>query len=173
MPSNWVDDAHTIRHCPRCQRDLPVSDFHIKSRIKGQYQSLCRSCMSDHQREQYAKPEFKQRKIESGARQLERDPERNRRAGLMIRFGLTLEQYDDLVEQHEHCCGICKRHDSEAGRLHVDHDHSCCSTQRTCGKCIRGLLCSSCNLALGKFNDDPSLLRAAYEYLERSRVDTN
>jgi hypothetical protein len=49
----------------------------------------------------------------------------------------------------------------------VDHDHSCCPGRKACGKCIRGLLCANCNQGLGKFKDDPKLLRNAIDYLAR------
>jgi hypothetical protein len=45
--------------------------------------------------------------------------------------------------------------------MHLDHDHA--------GGHLRGLLCLSCNQALGHFRDDPALLRRAAEYVERTR----
>lgn len=57
-------------------------------------------------------------------------------------------------------CKICETHESEFDkRLAVDHCHKT-------GK-VRGLLCSSCNTSLGKFKDDPEILRRAINYLER------
>ena len=50
--------------------------------------------------------------------------------------------------------------------LDIDHDHRCCGGDKICGKCVRGLLCSACNLSIGKMQDDPNLLRKAADYLE-------
>ena len=72
------------------------------------------------------------------------------------RFGLTAEQYQGMLEAQGGVCAICKRKDPKK-RLSVDHCHKS-------GK-IRALLCSTCNLVLGKFLDDPNLFTAAAEYL--------
>jgi hypothetical protein len=49
--------------------------------------------------------------------------------------------------------------------LAVDHDHNCCPSKKTCGKCIRGLLCMDCNRGLGYFRDDTARLDRAISYL--------
>ena len=56
---------------------------------------------------------------------------------------------------------------NETTKLHVDHDHSCCSEPqgRTCGTCTRGLLCAGCNKALGLIQDNPRKLQGLVEYL--------
>ena len=41
-------------------------------------------------------------------------------------------------------CQICKEPQFE-GPLHIEHDHACCGGAGSCGKCIRGLVCASCN----------------------------
>ena len=56
-------------------------------------------------------------------------------------------------------------------RLHVDHDHACCSKRKmSCGKCVRGLLCSQCNHLLGDADDDTERLLSAIDYLEQHRA---
>jgi hypothetical protein len=61
------------------------------------------------------------------------------------------------------CCGSVDP-GSKAG-WHVDHDHACCPSSKSCGKCVRGLLCSRCNVALGMCDDSPDRLRALLRYL--------
>lgn len=120
----------------------------------------------------------RRRKRESNARIRARDPEawRNRQreytrrwkakhppalaAGEhrrnLKRFGLTPEQYDAMLAEQGGVCAICQRPDADR-RLAVDHDHA---TGR-----VRGLLCKSCNKALGAFRDSTDLLLRAVEYL--------
>lgn len=83
------------------------------------------------------------------------------------RYGITREQYAAALERG---CSICGRTDRT---LHVDHDHSCCpmrgGSARTCGKCVRGLICGPCNRGLGLFFDNPDALERAANYLRRKR----
>lgn len=54
----------------------------------------------------------------------------------------------------------------------VDHDHSCCPGGRSCGRCVRGILCRKCNVAIGYLNDDPALAKAVSDYLEGTGGNT-
>lgn len=85
------------------------------------------------------------------------------------KFGLTRGDYDALLAAQGGGCAICGSEPATRA-LAVDHDHSCCRGPRTCGRCVRGLLCSFCNTALGKFSDSPARLRRAAQYLETRRV---
>lgn len=86
--------------------------------------------------------------------------ERSRRANLKHFFGITLEEYNEMLESQNGLCAICQRHHTEFKRnLAVDHDHHT-------GK-IRGLLCGSCNSGLGKLQDDMDVLECAIVYLEK------
>lgn len=83
-----------------------------------------------------------------------------------LKYGMDADQYAHLLKRQNHACAICEE-PFGGSRPHVDHDHSCCQDQaKSCGKCVRGLLCSGCNNGLGRFNDDPTRLRAAADYLE-------
>lgn len=86
-------------------------------------------------------------------------------------FNLTLEQYADLIIKQFYLCAICQTTEpGGTGSWHIDHDHSCCPGKRSCGACVRGLLCLRCNHLLGNSNDNPEILAAAIEYLEKYRA---
>lgn len=84
--------------------------------------------------------------------------------------GITLEQYNSLIEKQKGLCAACKQIPAPTKfcktGFNIDHDHACCPGPKSCGKCIRGLLCSACNNGLGCFKDNPTLLRQGATYLE-------
>ena len=51
--------------------------------------------------------------------------------------------------------------------LAIDHDRNCCPGNKSCGKCLRGMILRNINAALGMFGDNPDLLRTAADYIER------
>jgi hypothetical protein len=70
-----------------------------------------------------------------------------------VRFGITEERFDQMLESQGNACAIC-REPFHGQRICVDHDHACCPVPpsghtRSCGKCVRGLLCVRCNTWLG------------------------
>lgn len=82
--------------------------------------------------------------------------------------GITEEIFASVLDAQGGRCAICKTADTGTrNRWAIDHDHSCCpSGSRSCGKCIRGILCLGCNTALGIMKDDTGRLGAAIAYLE-------
>lgn len=85
---------------------------------------------------------------------------------LRVRYGLTPEERDAMLEAQQHQCAVCCVALELRGRgptaACVDHDHA---TAR-----VRRILCRLCNTGLGAFKDNPELLRAAIAYLERHRA---
>jgi hypothetical protein len=82
-------------------------------------------------------------------------------------FNLSAKEYWQLFEDQNGICAICGKSPEENGqKLSVDHDHSCCDGRKSCGMCVRGLLCSQCNRAIGLLGDD--MLLKASEYLRSS-----
>jgi hypothetical protein len=88
------------------------------------------------------------------------------------RYGITRERWDLMLIEQKSMCAICGCDEPAAG-WYVDHDHNCCiERDRTCGECVRALLCSKCNFGLGQFDDDPDRLLAAAMYLLKHTTDT-
>lgn len=93
---------------------------------------------------------------------------RHRISQMSKRHGITLKKYQEILEQQNKLCAICKRECDRFPNLSVDHDHLCCpgSVRKSCGNCVRGLLCNNCNLMLGYAKDDIERLYRAIEYLQ-------
>lgn len=77
------------------------------------------------------------------------------------RYSVTV----DWLKTNLVSCATCGSRDRE---LHVDHDHDCCEGRKSCGECVRGVLCESCNMVLGRVNDDREVLKAMIAYLDTS-----
>ena len=88
---------------------------------------------------------------------------------LLARYGRTQAQYDQKLEDQGGVCTICGRSPEEVGILVQDHDHSCCPGDKSCGECLRDLICMYDNTALGLMQDDVMRIRKAAEYLEFHR----
>ena len=82
------------------------------------------------------------------------------------RHNLTDKQYDDLWNRQGGRCALCF---TESAKLVIDHDHSCCGPStgfnRTCGNCIRGLVCYRCNNFLGYLEGTPIDVLARSQYI--------
>lgn len=88
--------------------------------------------------------------------------ERIRNLYLVRLFGVTLKEYNMMLDKQNGGCAICG---GKAGKksFAVDHDHKS-------GK-VRGLLCGSCNVGIGHFRDDPELLEKAIKYIRKFRIE--
>ena len=90
----------------------------------------------------------------------------SRERKLREKFGITGAQFDAMLAAQGGGCAICGTAETranwrsgKAAAMDVDHDHATGA--------VRGLLCDSCNRAIGFFADSPDRLRAAIAYLER------
>jgi hypothetical protein len=88
------------------------------------------------------------------------------RTRLVEKYGITIEQYHQMLEKQNYSCKICgKKESTDRKRLSIDHDHSCCSGAKACGGCVRGLICHHCNSALGNAKDSVEILQKMIDYL--------
>jgi len=86
----------------------------------------------------------------------------HKKSALRLTYGMTLEEWAVLLGQQEGRCPICCDVLDRGKGTHVDHSHS--------SAVVRGLLCGRCNVAIGMMRDDPQLMRAAAQYLERHTI---
>lgn len=86
--------------------------------------------------------------------------ENSHRQALKVRFGMTPEQYDKLLNDQDGVCAICGEFkiSAQQSRMGVDHNHNTLK--------IRGILCDWCNIGIGRFNDDIGLLQKAIDYIK-------
>ena len=156
--SPYPGDTDDRRYCPECKEWLPFSEFYPDARTKD---GLTRRCKQHHARKSYDS-----RKLNPNHETRDKRYQYNRNR-LLSKYGMTQEMFDDMLAAQGGACAICKRTEPIGNGWVIDHDHSCCdtSTRKTCGSCVRGILCTNCNTALGKFQDDRQILVSAVRYL--------
>ena len=105
----------------------------------------------------------------NGKRQYPATKRRFNQVYKLFRYGLTQDGFDSLLERQGYACGMCRQPFGDQQTICIDHDHNCClDEKRSCGKCVRGLLCLSCNTALGQIERKYALAKA---YLDRAEQD--
>jgi hypothetical protein len=161
------------KHCWVCGELKPLTEFYKAAGCVDGRRGDCRACFQAAARaRKEANPELKQIARDRTQRWREENPERYaenlrrfkasggmkrslRKWHLRTKYGLTPEQYDEMLEKQGGGCAICGKPPGDTA-LHVDHCHE---TGR-----VRGLLCFSCNAGLGQFRHDPELLYQAMEH---------
>jgi len=134
------------KYCPCCENTLPVEDF---GKNRSSYDGFTGYCKKCHRNKGY-----ENRKKNWGS---------SRHYHLTRRYGISAEEADALLENQGNICAICQQPANPQLKKpwHIDHDHKT-------GK-VRGILCHSCNTALGNFNDDPEILDRALDYVKKRK----
>lgn len=123
---------------------------------------------NQRRREKYAADSEHREKLRAEAKKWQASNPEKRFAQRLSVYGMTAEGYRSMLESQNGGCAICAATvsgDRRSDRLHVDHCH-------TTGR-VRGLLCSACNLGIGKFGDDPERLFRASEYIRSHQCVDN
>lgn len=158
--------------CTKCHLPQPTSEFYVDRARRDGLAAWCRTCQCSKVRTYQARhPEKGQAATK---RWRERNPRQALSVQLMFKFRITLEQYEAMLGSQNGVCAICGRPEwvqlkGVVKPLSVDHDHACCPGRRSCGQCIRGLVCDACNTILARASDNPSVLLAAIAYLEGAK----
>jgi hypothetical protein len=126
-----------MKYCPHCGETKPIDEFGSNKANTSGRAAYCKPCHN------LAMAEIKAKKHGSV-----------RSYHLKRRYGLTEQEVSSLRDRQGELCLICLHRRS----LHVDHDHASGG--------YRGLLCFGCSGGLGRFGDNPQVMRAAVDYLE-------
>ncbi len=157
-----------MKKCIECQTMKPVGDFHKdKSRADG-LSNRCKSCRCKYE-------EVIQKNCVacgdmfsvSGKAKAQKYCGRVCQR-VHIRFGIDEYKLEDLLLRSDYKCAICGNPetniDKRTGKVYelcIDHDHQT-------GE-VRGVLCCSCNAAIGYFKDNIEIMQKATEYLQASQ----
>lgn len=134
--------------CIVCGDPKALSEFNYSSQ-KGKNINTCKKCRVDQKRERDRMDPYEHKR-------------RTRNSNLKRKFGITLDDYEDMLFGQGGKCLICGEEQNGNKELSVDHDH------RT-GK-IRGLLCSRCNTFVGYIESNPNLLSKVMNYIKSHKT---
>lgn len=133
--------------CKDCNSDF--RQLNTKGKLHSSYCARCNIKRVAHYRitkpADYRSKEYHRRKAKVGT------------SGPLKKYGLTPEQFQEMLKRQDSKCAICGNH-QQYRQLSIDHCHKT-------GK-VRGLLCTSCNRGIGYFYDSPYRLKNAAKYLE-------
>jgi hypothetical protein len=140
---NYVERTDGRRVCLTCISDRKgeycAAGLHLRSEHENKY-GACRACQS-------AKMVHVRRKV---------------------KYDLTPEQFEDKLKSQDGRCTICledldfEKHNGVC----IDHDHACCPGEKTCGLCVRDILCDMCNKLLGNARENVEIMENAINYIE-------
>jgi Recombination endonuclease VII len=180
--ARFTEADGALNWCSKCEQLLPLEEFAQSKRSLNGLSGRCKACgarlgaawrQEKSQDEEYRKRAAERSVVYRAAWRAANEGEtvsRYYKKNNLKPYGLTLERFDAMVAERRNRCDICKKRFKDKRDIHIDHDHSCCPGKRSCGECIRGLLCSACNNGLGRFRDNPAVLRRAARYIERDRT---
>jgi hypothetical protein len=137
--------------CTMCHKIKLVSQFYRNRCKKDGLNYECKECFSKYSQSKHYKRNQRKWKQSKHGKIVEFA------SYIKCRYGITLAEYNILLESQGGVCKICRRKSPQGKRLSVDHDHN---TGR-----VRGLLCNPCNLVLGNANESVLTLQAAILYL--------
>jgi hypothetical protein len=165
------------KQCTKCKEYKELDLFYNNKSAKDGKQRYCKSCNAATASAYYKANtekvaakisewyEANTEKVAAKTRAWKKEnPEKTAAHNRAWYYNLTNERYQKLLEEQNNSCKICLKPFADTTPC-VDHNHECCPGERSCGKCIRGLLCNACNRGLGHFKDNREYLRRADDYL--------
>lgn len=133
--------------CSSCKETKALGDFPPNKATVDGLNRKCRLCYNAYMRDWYSKNTEKHKERMRKSRNVPRDRAK--------KYGLTVEQVDAMLEEHNGLCHSCLSKPAAV----IDHCHET--------NAVRGMLCQECNLGIGLLGDDLESVQKAVEYLSR------
>lgn len=147
-----------MKTCTSCGIEKPLVEFFKAAQNLDGFTGRCKICISHCNRKRYSLN--KERYREYFDKYKKENPDIALKSSLKRLYGMTLEQWDELMLNQGGVCAICEKQCRSGKRLAVDHIHG------TNPIVIRGLLCECCNRGMGLFEDSSKLLNTAAKYAD-------
>lgn len=159
--------------CKLCKTVKNISEFYSDKSRRGGLEYRCKECSKrlSCEWDMLNKPKADARKKRWLARAKKIGPKlrQKRNYDVSKKYSLSASQMDSMLIDQCGLCACCSIQMRSVNEPHIDHDHSCCDSKKSCGKCVRGLLCASCNHMLGNAKDSIETLQNAINYLKKYR----
>lgn len=169
-----------IKQCVSCKQNKSIKDFYVIKEKHDYYCKYCRNrssingqvnnnkrcsldnCNSPHYSSTFCRMHYERYK-RNGETERQLTPMdkvyyydgqkkftyRDSRIRHLSKFyNMSMETYDEMAKAG---CWVCGRTHNYSRRLHVEHDHKCCPSNKSCGECVRGIVCNKCNILIGKY----------------------
>jgi hypothetical protein len=137
------------KKCLDCYAMQPISFFRKRTASKDGLNIYCKTCHSARVKDWRTKNPERVKANRQRYKPISQKRNRN------LEYGLSDEQYLELLASQDGCCLICGLNNK---RLVIDHCHKT--------GIVRGILCHSCNSGIGMLQDDPEIIKMALWYLE-------
>ena len=143
----------TTRVCRECKIEYPIEHFykHVGPRTSiGYRRPTCKACCYKHS--------MKWQKSNPDKSKVYR-----RRNKLKKKYGISLEQYDEMLKKKNCVCYICHRSEPNGKPLNEDHCHK--------SGIIRKMLCTKCNFTLGLMDEDKTFINRLIDYINEHKEE--
>ena len=155
----------SFKKCTGCKQRLPISAFGVQKSYPDGLSYRCKNCIREYSKSRSTEPDVISKRRAAVAKYRSRNPDSDVNKTLLNKYGITLDEYNELFEQQQGLCALCKKPETTRRnkkgdgpeRLAVDHCHDT--------GLVRGLLCFKCNTAIGALGDTQEAALRAMKYL--------
>jgi hypothetical protein len=141
-----------VKICSKCNEKKELMLFAKGKRYKDGRRNVCKKCHTA-----YVTAYYNNNPEKKAAKNKMNSVYQNN----WIRHRISEERYNQLLNLHNGKCHSCK----DKMAVSIDHDHNCCNQARSCGQCVRGVLCNQCNSALGLLQENKKKIQGLLDYI--------